>query len=478
MNYSKDMKKSNRCVRKGFNKNGGVICSECFKKDRVIENLREKIKTLESKIRFFDKKKKVAKKDLATEPHKPSSRVDYKANSKEDNRKKSGGGKPGHKGHGREHGDTSQIELINAPKTCPCCNLKLSLKDTKARTFVDIVSIKAKRKVLGLRRGQCPGCKKVYKPKVDAFPRSMYGNQLISHAAVMHYVHGVPIGRLIEIFGPDLKQAGLINAFHNLSKLCEKARPNLIEDYRKSHVRHADETGWRTDGFSGYAWIFNTDKITLFDLRDTRAAIVPQAIFGDKKLEGVLVVDRYNGYNKLPVKIQYCYAHLLREVASLEKEFGGDKEVEMFTNRMCSLISDAIKLRRQPLSDRLYLQQAKEIKRKLLREVSIPYQHLGIKWIQQIFNSKKHRMYHWATDPKIPADNNRAEREIRSTVIARKSSFGSQSTLGARTRSNIMSVLLTAKKRLRYVALEEWFFNSINQISRNPDINIYNLIPP
>jgi len=31
--------------------------------------------------------------------------------------------------------------------------------------------------------------------------------------------------------------------------------------------------------------------------------------------------DRYNGYNKLPVEIQYCYAHLLRTVKDLEKDF-------------------------------------------------------------------------------------------------------------------------------------------------------------
>ncbi|MFH1562568.1 MAG: transposase [Nitrospirota bacterium] len=34
-----------------------------------------------------------------------------------------------------------------------------------------------------------------------------------------------------------------------------------------------------------------------------------------------MVVDRYNGYNKVPCEIQYCYAHLLRNVEDLEKQF-------------------------------------------------------------------------------------------------------------------------------------------------------------
>ena len=47
----------------------------------------------------------------------------------------------------------------------------------------------------------------------------------------------------------------------------------------------------------------------------------------------------------------------------------------------------------------------------------------------------------------MPADDNRAERELRPLVIARKLSFGSQSEAGARTREVLMSVLHTLRKR-------------------------------
>ena len=42
---------------------------------------------------------------------------------------------------------------------------------------------------------------------------------------------------------------------------------------------------------------------------------------------------------------------------------------------------------------------------------------------------------------------NLAERDLRPTVIARKVSFGSQSEAGAKTRSILMTVLHTLKKR-------------------------------
>lgn len=48
----------------------------------------------------------------------------------------------------------------------------------------------------------------------------------------------------------------------------------------------------------------------------------------------------------------------------------------------------------------------------------------------------------------MPCENNRAERELRPTVIASKVSHGSQSEEGAKTREVLMSVMQTLKKRV------------------------------
>ena len=67
---------------------------------------------------------------------------------------------------------------------------------------------------------------------------------------------------------------------------------------------------------------------------------------------------------------------------------------------------------------------------------------------------KKHRLYHWVLDRRVPAENNYVERELRPTVIARKVSFGSQSENGATTRSVLMTILHTAAKRLKNQSLQ------------------------
>jgi hypothetical protein len=82
------------------------------------------------------------------------------------------------------------------------------------------------------------------------------------------------------------------------------AKPGHTGHGRCSHNEDtADETGWRNDGHNGYAWLFCTPDMNIFSFKDTRSASVPKGVFGEERPPGVLVAGRYNGYNKLPVKI-------------------------------------------------------------------------------------------------------------------------------------------------------------------------------
>ena len=63
----------------------------------------------------------------------------------------------------------------------------------------------------------------------------------------------------------------------------------------------------------------------------------------------------------------------------------------------------------------------------------------------------------------VPADNNRSERELRPTVIARKISFGSQSEAGAKTREIIMSLLHTLRKWQQHA--EDYFKSVLDRLA-------------
>ena len=159
------------------------------------------------------------------------------------------------------------------------------------------------------------------------------------------------------------------------------------------------------------------------------------------------MVDRYNGYNQAPCAIQYCYAHLLREVQDLGKEFPEVSEVSKFVASLAPALASAMKLRAQPLTSADFRQRALELKIEIKALVHSPAQHPGIQKIQNLFRERASRLYHWAKTPAIPADNNRAERELRPLVIARKISFGSPSEHGALPREVLMSIRHTLPKR-------------------------------
>ena len=242
-----------------------------------------------------------------------------------------------------------------------------------------------------------------------------------------------------------------------------------------SAERYADlRTGWRNNGHNGYAWIFVTRRLSIFRFRASRAATGAHEIFGLRPLPGPLVVDRYNAYNKLPCKLQYCYAHLLREVERLEKEFPEHPEIQTFVATFAPLLSAAMRLRTLKLSARQFRRQARRIAQDIRAAVNTPAVHPGIQKIQDVFREKDYRLFHWARDAAIPADNNRAERELRPLVIARKISFGSQSDAGAHTREILMTVLHSLKKRVPNV--EVAFKEALDRFAINPKLDIYQVL--
>jgi transposase len=282
--------------------------------------------------------------------------------------------------------------------------------------------------------------------------------------AVEHYIYGRTLGQSEKQTG--VGYSSLVDALHQLSERLKEVPKALIQAYRRALVKHADETGWRTEGHNGYAWLFCTPDLSLYRFRRTRSASVAREVFGNKPLRGVLVVDRDNGYNRVPCSIQYCYAHLLRDVQDLEKEFPENAEIHSFVEALAPQLANAIHLRALGLAPRQFKREATKIKNQILQIVNRPARHPAIQTMQELFRQKADRLYHWADDPQIPAENNRAERELRPLVIARKISFGSQSDAGARTREILMTVLLTLSKRTPDVMAA--FKSMLDQLAEHP----------
>lgn len=449
------------------------VCFQCLEKQRRIDDLKEEIVRLKAKLRYQERTAKEGLFGSST----PSGQRPVKPNSEAQGPKRQGGGKRGHTGHGRssvppEEADrTEHVEA--AEEFCPDCGEHLVGNGTRLRTVIECRPIRIERIVYQLEGKRCPKCGGTIWPRLPSLlPKCLYGNQFLTHVAVEHYLHRATLGRLEQQTGAGY--SSLVHALAFLARRLEPAVERLLEEYRSDPVKHADETGWRTDGQNGYTWLFCTERLSLFRFRKTRSAQVAHDVFGKERLPGRLVVDRYAAYNKLLVAIQYCYAHLLRLVQDLEKDFPGNSEVLVFVAAFAPLLASAISLRSQPISDRTFYRQAAILKQKILAAVNRPARHPAIQTVQDLFRQNAHRLYHWARDRTVPADNNLAERDLRPLVIARKVSFGSQSDAGAHTREVLMTILYTLKKRCADPAAA--FKAALDALAADPSLDPYSAL--
>lgn len=449
-------------------------CSVCLVKQRRIDELEEEVKGLKAKLRYRERKEEEGFFSSST----PSSKMPVKANITQ-KEKKPRGAKPGHKGFGRKShpygGSDQRVVVEPESEICPECGGALEKKGWADRSVVDTPGKKAEKITFRMAKRYCPHCRRnITAQAPGVLPRSLYGNQFIADAVEMHYLHGMPMGRICQYL--NVGPGSLAKLFRRCADLFGRMPQRLIEEYRQAPVKHADETGWRTDGKNGYVWLFATPKLSVFQFGKNRSSKVPQAIFGKALLPGILVVDRYAAYNKTPCRIQYCFAHLLRHVEDLEKEFPGEKEVSTFVAVAAPQLSLAMRLRTQPISDEEFYLRATRLREDIKATMAQPSHHQGIRRIQDIFRENEGRLYHWADNRAVPADNNLAERDLRPSVIARKVSFGSVTDAGAKTRSTLSTVAATINKRDKNVSgrIKE----ALDFLARTPDADPFPILFP
>lgn len=400
----------------------------------------------------------------------PSSKRPYKKNTKADTKNTKGGGNNGHPGSGRKEileCDITNTIKIPINKSCEC-NSNYNLNSVKTRFVYRFIPSKIEIIKYEQEQGICPNCGKLhlFRP-IDVLPRNKYNNQFIAHILSEHYFHGQTAGKICSRY--NINSGTFFNIAHNLAKKLKPMIEKIELVYLTSLVKYADETTWSTDGMHSWAYGFFSKDAAIFRFRHTRSSSVPKDLFKGTRWNGVLLRDRYAGYNSMNCRQQYCYSHLIRNIEDLENEFPDDKEVKAFVKEILKWLKKAIKLTNKKLKGNKHRHKARIIKNKIIEIVSSEANHPGVQHFQNVFREHKNRMYQWALSHKIPAENNYAERKWRPVVIARKISFGSQSKKGRLTRETLMSFLVTAD--LRGYNPEEKLKELLDEMTINPEAN-------
>jgi transposase len=226
-------------------------CAACLKKPRAIERLTEEIRGLRQKLRDQERRAHAGFFGSAT----PSAKRPVKANPPSAPEPRRKGARPGPLGVGRQAFDASQAERVvevaaEVGERCPECDPLLEEKGTASRLVLDSHPVRAERVLSRLPKHYCRRCRRTCQPRAPAvLPKSLYGNQLIATATTRHSLHGLPRGRVGEQTG--LGPGSLVEICPRLARLCAGIPDHLLAEYRQAPVKHADETGWRTNGHHG-----------------------------------------------------------------------------------------------------------------------------------------------------------------------------------------------------------------------------------
>ena len=406
----------------------------------------------------------------------PSSLIPIKENSTEEARRRRGGQPEGHEGHGRKAvagEDVDETVELERPTTCPLCGGALVNPHSRERIVFDVVPARHVKRKYVVWRAWCPACgewHEVAPPGV--MPRFAFSNNLIAQVLVDHMKNGIPLGTLARRAG--VKKSSLHAMEHRIAEMLEGGIDRILEEFRAAPVKHADETKWPCDGKSGYAWGFFSPTVSIYRFRGTRGSEVPVDVFGPGPHLGVLVVDRYAGYNSSWLgPMQYCLEHYRRNVGDLLEANPKNAEYQKYIPPFLGLLREAMKLRSSCDGEK-YNGESRRIRDEILTLVESPVKDGKLKGYFDLIKEKRHRFFQWVEHPEVEAENNLAERRIRPIVTARKVCFCSQSEKGLKTRETLMTVIDTLSLRNEDVVAK--LINVLNELARDPERNVSDLL--
>jgi transposase len=347
---------------------------------------------------------------------------------------------------------TQRIE--HAVEECVGCGCRLlggSVRHSRQVLHIPIVPVQVIEH-LYLER-ECPQCGLRNAPRVDlsaeVVGRSRVSAQTMAMIATMREVERLPIraiqAHLATFHRLSLSIGEIVNVLHLVRKMAKGLKEGILAELRASPVVHGDETSWREGGESGYLWSFSGPTLRYFEYRKSRSGEIVTELLGND-FSGVLVSDFYGGYNRMEGLHQRCWVHLLRDVHDLTEKWTGDADLEEWARGVNELYHRA--------RDWVEAHQGAEKRERVLAQrhferelVGLCRPYLKSDRPQRVLCERVERflpeLLAFVADPRVPSDNNAAERALRPVVISRKISGGTRTGEGSRTKDTLASIFGT-----------------------------------
>jgi transposase len=282
------------------------------------------------------------------------------------------------------------------------------------------------------------------------------GPRIKAWAHTLHYEHGVPVRKtpaiIEDLTGLRLTQGAITqDAMKQTQGAVGASYEALRASVQEQPVVHTDDTGWRVGGESAFLMAFVNPSLSVYQVRPQhRNEEVRELIPAD--FRGVMVCDRGRSYDAVElenVAQQKCLAHLIRNAAKVAEEKTG--RARQFSQQLKTVLQRALLLstNRNEMKPTEYCRRAEALDDEMTT-------HLRDRTLRDPDNQRlldgvgaQHDRGHvlrFLSVEGVEPTNNRAERDLRPAVVARKVSHCSKNARGARAFEAFTSVLHTLRK--------------------------------
>jgi transposase len=393
------------------------------------------------------------------------------------------GAQPGHAGKGRPLLPAWAVDEVveHWPDRCACGHVFSDREHTPtgepARWQVEelpVISVRVTEH--RCQRLRCPGCGEHARGKLPReVGQSAFGPRLqaaIATLSVRNRISRRDVVELSEQLFSSRISTGTVEAI--LSRTAEAlAEPcqELLDRLRESSALNMDETGWRTAGQRRALWGIFDQRHAYLQIEPDRHEDRAKELLADT--EAIVTSDRWWAYSHLPLaRRQLCWAHLRRDFAAhaeglaAEREFG---EAGLELSERVFWAFEVFTHTRDRRQLKLTIRQLqREFKPIIRRYTSKSTRNRHCRGMARNLVKAWPALWTFAKHPGIEPTNNHAERALRSAVIYRKLSLGSQSQSGEQRTARLLSAHTTC--RLQHRSLFVYLTDAISAHARSDPV--------
>lgn len=421
----------------------------------LVERLREENRELRARIAALEAELAEAKQAAARQAAPFRRREKLK---KPDGAKKRPGREKGHEGHYRqappEVDETVEVPLAH----CPHC--EGTLKDVRRleQVIEELPEFRPRRYRIITHEGVCAehGPVRSTHPLQTSTavgaagthlgPRAQATAVALSHGSGMS-MRGV-CRTLDRFFGLSLTPGGLSQLLARAARRTEDWYDRIVAQIRTSAAVFADETSWYVGQAGWWLWDFTTPDATLYVVAKSRGSGVVDEVLGDD-FQGILVTDCLATYNPIECRKHKCIAHHLRALKEQEEALEDRHVQSLYLTLWKVQLQDVITTwhERDSMTAEAWTEKVLQLKRgvdNLLDQT--PAEPEEVRFRNRLERQRPH-LLGCLDDPAAEPTNNRAERDLRPAVIARKISCGNRTEAGKTTWERLRSISVTAQKQ-------------------------------